>query len=80
MVTLLQRESALWMPKSLEEFQEANFLKVIDPKLIRRGIWTGIERFNLTHFQFSNQPFIPTNNLFATDNIFFPIVTGIHTK
>ena len=80
MVNLLQRKSALWIPKSLEEFREANFLELLNPKQIDLGIWTGIERFNLTHFQFNNQPFIPKNYLFATKNIFHPIVTGIHLK
>ena len=40
------------------------------------GVWTGIKRFNLTHFQFNNQPFIPTHKLFETKNIFHPIVIG----
>ena len=79
-VILLLRESALWIPKSIEEFREVNFLELIDPMPIGYGIWTGIERFNLTHFQFNNQIFIPTNNIFAFDNIFHPIVIGIHLK
>ena len=40
------------------------------------GLWTGIKRFNLTHFQFNNQPFIPTHKFYPTNNIFHPIVIG----
>ena len=75
------RNSSLWSPKSFEEFQNVDFSKMIKSRQIRGGgLWTGIKRFNLTHFYFNNQRFIPKNNLFATKNIFHPIVIGIHTK
>ena len=68
----------MWSPRSFEEFQNVDFSKIIKSKKIRGGgIWIDIKRFNLTHFQFNNQPFIPTHSLFETKNIFYPIVTGL---
>jgi len=73
----LKRNSSLWSPISVEEFQNVDFSKMIKSQEIRGGgVWTGIKRFNFTHFQFNNQPFIPTHNLFETKNIFHPIVIG----
>ena len=76
-----KRNSSLWSPRSFEEFENVDFSKMINSKQIRgRGVWTGIKRFNLTHFQFNNQPFIPTHKLFETKNIFHPIVIGWNFK
>ena len=71
------RNSSLWSPKSFEEFQNVDFPKMIKSRQIRGGgLWTGIKRFNSTHFQSNNQPFIPTHKFFITKNIFHPIVIG----
>ena len=67
----------MWSPVSVEEFQNVDFSKMIKSQEIRGGgVWTGIKRFNFTHFQFNNQPFIPTHKLFEIKNIFHPIVIG----
>ena len=71
----------MWSPISVEEFQNVDFSKIIKSQEIRGGgVWTGIKRFNLTHFQFNNQPFIPKHKLFETKNIFHPIAIGWNFK
>ena len=77
LIVISLRNSSLWSPKNFEEFQNVDFSKMIKSRKIRGGgLWTGIKRFNLTHFQFNNQPFIPTHKFFMTKNTFHPNVIG----
>ena len=50
----LKRKSALWIPESLEEFQNVNLLAMIDSQeIFEAGVWTGVKRLAIIKLKLS---------------------------